>query len=47
MGLDSHSGVLRVRKVLQQRGFEPEVVELERTARSAAEAADALGIRAA
>jgi prolyl-tRNA editing enzyme YbaK/EbsC (Cys-tRNA(Pro) deacylase) len=47
MGLDSHSGVLKVRKALQQRGFEPEVVELERTARSAAEAADALGIRVA
>jgi prolyl-tRNA editing enzyme YbaK/EbsC (Cys-tRNA(Pro) deacylase) len=47
MGLDSHSGVLRVRKALQERGFEPEVVELERTARSAAEAADALGIREA
>jgi prolyl-tRNA editing enzyme YbaK/EbsC (Cys-tRNA(Pro) deacylase) len=47
MGLDSHSGVLRVRKALQERGFEPEVVELERTARSAAEAADALGIRVA
>ncbi len=47
MGLDSHSGVLRVRKALQERGFEPEVVELERTARSANEAADALGIRVA
>jgi prolyl-tRNA editing enzyme YbaK/EbsC (Cys-tRNA(Pro) deacylase) len=47
MGLDSHSGVLRVREVLEERGFEPEVVELERTARSAAEAADALGLRAA
>ena len=47
MGLDSHSGVLRVRKALQERGFEPEVVELERTARSATEAADALGIRVA
>jgi prolyl-tRNA editing enzyme YbaK/EbsC (Cys-tRNA(Pro) deacylase) len=47
MGLDSHSGVLRVLKALQERGFEPEVVELERTARSAAEAADALGIRVA
>src|SRR5918995_6932460 len=47
MGLDSHSGVLRVRKAFQERGFEPEVVELERTARSAAEAADALGIRVA
>jgi prolyl-tRNA editing enzyme YbaK/EbsC (Cys-tRNA(Pro) deacylase) len=47
MGLNSHSGVLRVRKALQERGFKPEVVELERTARSAAEAADALGIRVA
>ena len=47
MGLDSHSGVLRVRKALQERGFKPEVLELERTARSAAEAADALGIRVA
>src|SRR5919112_3581891 len=45
MGLNSHSGVLRVRKALQERGFKPEVLELERTARSAAEAADALGIR--
>ena len=45
MGLESHSGVLRVREALEERGFEPEVVELERTARSAAEAADALGVR--
>ncbi len=45
MGLGSHSGVLRVRKALQEQGYEPEVVELERTARSAAEAADALGVR--
>jgi hypothetical protein len=45
MGLDSHSGVLRVREALKERGFEPEVVELEQTARSAAEAADALGVR--
>jgi prolyl-tRNA editing enzyme YbaK/EbsC (Cys-tRNA(Pro) deacylase) len=47
MGLDSHSGVLRVREALEERGFEPKVVELERTARSAAEAADALGVRVA
>jgi prolyl-tRNA editing enzyme YbaK/EbsC (Cys-tRNA(Pro) deacylase) len=47
MGLDSHSGVLRVREALEERGFEPEVVELQRTARSAAEAADALGVRVA
>ena len=44
MGLHSHSDVLRVREALKERGFEPEVVELERTARSAAEAADALGV---
>ena len=47
MGLDSHSGVLRVRQALEERGFEPEVVELERSARSAADAADALGVRVA
>jgi prolyl-tRNA editing enzyme YbaK/EbsC (Cys-tRNA(Pro) deacylase) len=45
MGLDSHSGVRRVREALEERGFQPEVVELERTARSAADAADALGVR--
>ena len=45
MGLGSHSGILSVRKALQEQGYEPEVVELERTARSAAEAADALGVR--
>ena len=45
MGLGSHSGVHRVRKALEAQGYEPEVVELERTARSAAEAADALGVR--
>jgi prolyl-tRNA editing enzyme YbaK/EbsC (Cys-tRNA(Pro) deacylase) len=44
MRLDSHSGVLRVREALKERGFEPEIVELKRTARSAAEAADALGV---
>lgn len=47
MGLDSHGGVIRVREALNERGFEPEVVELERTARSAAEAADVLGVRVA
>jgi prolyl-tRNA editing enzyme YbaK/EbsC (Cys-tRNA(Pro) deacylase) len=45
MGLGSHSGVVRVRKALEEQGYAPEVVELERTARSAAEAADALGVR--
>jgi prolyl-tRNA editing enzyme YbaK/EbsC (Cys-tRNA(Pro) deacylase) len=45
MGLVSHSGVVRVRKALEEQGYAPEVVELERTARSAAEAADALGVR--
>ena len=45
MGLGSHSGVRRVREALEERGFEARVVELERTARSAFEAADALGVR--
>jgi prolyl-tRNA editing enzyme YbaK/EbsC (Cys-tRNA(Pro) deacylase) len=45
MGLGSHSGVRRVREALEERGYEPGIVELERTARSAAEAADALGVR--
>jgi prolyl-tRNA editing enzyme YbaK/EbsC (Cys-tRNA(Pro) deacylase) len=45
MGLGSHSGVRRVRETLEERGFEPEILELEQTARSAAEAADALGVR--
>ena len=44
MRLDSHSGVMKVREALQERGFTPEVVELDRTARSAADAADALGV---
>ena len=45
MGLESHSGVRRVREALEDLGFEPGIVELDRTARSAAEAADALGVR--
>jgi prolyl-tRNA editing enzyme YbaK/EbsC (Cys-tRNA(Pro) deacylase) len=45
MGLESHSGVLRVRETLEGLGFEPGIVELDRTARSAAEAAEALGVR--
>jgi prolyl-tRNA editing enzyme YbaK/EbsC (Cys-tRNA(Pro) deacylase) len=44
MRLDSHSGVIKVREALEKRGFGPEVVELDRTARSAADAADALGV---
>ena len=44
MRLDSHSGVMKVREALQERGFTPEVMELDRTARSAADAADALGV---
>jgi len=35
-----------VREALEERGFEVRVVELERTARIAAEAADALRVRA-
>ena len=42
MALDSHSGLQSVREALKERGFEPEVVELERTARNAAEV---LGVR--
>ena len=34
-----------MREALEERSFEAWVVELERTARSAAEAADALGVR--
>jgi prolyl-tRNA editing enzyme YbaK/EbsC (Cys-tRNA(Pro) deacylase) len=45
MGLESHSGVRRVREMLEERGFVARVVQLERTARSAAEAAEALGVR--
>lgn len=45
MGLESHSGVRRVRETLEERGFAARVVQLERTARSAAEAAEALGVR--
>jgi prolyl-tRNA editing enzyme YbaK/EbsC (Cys-tRNA(Pro) deacylase) len=46
MGPGSPSGVRGVREALEERGFEVRVVELERTARIAAEAADALGVRA-
>jgi prolyl-tRNA editing enzyme YbaK/EbsC (Cys-tRNA(Pro) deacylase) len=45
MGLESHSGVRKVREALEERGFAARVVQLERTARSAAEAAEALGVR--
>ena len=45
MGLGSHSGVRRVRKALEERAFKARVIELEHTARSAVEAADALGVR--
>jgi prolyl-tRNA editing enzyme YbaK/EbsC (Cys-tRNA(Pro) deacylase) len=38
-------GVRRVRTALGERGLEPEFVELERTARSATDAAAALGVR--
>jgi prolyl-tRNA editing enzyme YbaK/EbsC (Cys-tRNA(Pro) deacylase) len=41
----SRDGVRRVREALAERGFEPRVVELEQTARSAKEAAEALGCR--
>jgi prolyl-tRNA editing enzyme YbaK/EbsC (Cys-tRNA(Pro) deacylase) len=41
----ARSSVQRVREALEERGFAPRVVELDRTARSAAEAAQALGCR--
>src|SRR5215218_3450493 len=41
----ARSSVRRVREALEERGFAPRVVELDRTARSAAEAAQALGCR--
>ena len=45
MSYGSRPGVRRVREVLEERGLEARVVELEKTARSAAEAAEALGVR--
>lgn len=45
MPSESHSGVRRVRETLAELNFEPGIVDLEQTARSAAEAADALGVR--
>jgi prolyl-tRNA editing enzyme YbaK/EbsC (Cys-tRNA(Pro) deacylase) len=45
MAREAHAGVRRVREALEERGFEARIVELDRTARSAAEAADALGVR--
>ena len=45
MSYASRSSVQRVREALEERGLAPRVVELDRTARSAAEAAQALGCR--
>ena len=45
MSEGSRDGVRRVREALEQRGYTPRVVELDRTARSAKEAAEALGCR--
>ncbi len=45
MSYGSRSNVHRVREALEERGLTPRVVELEQTARSAAEAAQALGCR--
>ena len=39
------AGVRKVREALARRGLSPELVELGKTARSAGEAADALGVR--
>ena len=45
MSYASKSSVQRVREALEERGLAPKVVELDQTARSAAEAAQALGCR--
>lgn len=45
MSYGARSSVRRVREALAERGFAPRVVELDQTARSAAEAAQALGCR--
>lgn len=45
MSYGARSSVQRVREALEERGFAPRVVELDQTARSAAEAAQALGCR--
>ena len=45
MSYGSRSNVQRVREALEERGLAPRVVELDQTARSAAEAAQAHGCR--
>ena len=45
MSYGSRSNVQRVKEALEERGLAPRVVELDQTARSAAEAAQALGCR--
>lgn len=45
MGYGERTTVRRVREALAEKGVEPRIVELEKTARSAKEAADALGVR--
>lgn len=45
MSYGARSNVHRVREALAQQGLTPRVVELEQTARSAADAAQALGCR--
>ena len=42
---ETHTGVMKVREALEARGFASRVVALDRTARSATEAAAALGCR--
>lgn len=45
MAYTDRASVRRVREALEERGISVEMVELEQTARSAVEAADALGCR--
>ncbi len=45
MAAAERASVRRVREALAERGISPELVELQETARSAKEAAEALGVR--
>lgn len=45
MSEGSRESIRRVQEALEERGYAPQVVELDRTARSAKEAAEALGCR--
>jgi len=44
MATQEHPAVLRVQRVLDQHGVDPQIVHLDETARTASDAANALGI---